>query len=403
MEKLSVLQWRTLVLCTLVAVIDGFDVSAMAVATPAVAHAWRAPLSLFGPALSASLLGLALGGAAGGPLGDRYGRRRILLVLFLIGLIATTFTGLAPQITPLTVGRFFTGLALGGTIPLGAAITAEFMPASRRRFLLVVMFTGHPLGGALAGIAAPSLIDAWGWPAVFFTGGLLPALLFFGLLAWLPESRECADQRKAAPLSSQSPKDSVQELLGPGRLSATLILWALFFATQFQLFFLASWLPSLLTQMGQSLARSSYAETTFELGGLAGALALGRYTNPKAPTRLLVVSYLVGAAAVVVIPLVAGITLMLFTVSALAGVGALASQLCLNAITTERYPSWIRATGLGWALSVGRIGSIVSPLVAGYLLTQNWSAASILTAAAGPPLLCALLAFMLPSKAENVA
>ncbi len=286
------------------------------------------------------------------------------------------------------------------------------MPPKRRAFLLVVMFTGHPLGGALAGLVSPDLIETFGWPSVFFAGGVLPVVILIAVFAVLPESPVILARRgqvsalnrvlsklgvtkdpvivraELAPNTTKASAVPIRELFAAGAGGTTLVLWALFFATQFQLFFLASWLPSLLTDMGHTLRTASFSATAFEIGGLVGAIALGQIASIKQPAKVLVPAYFAGSIAVGLIVVFNDNHLALFGLAAIAGVGALATQLCLNALTTQRYDAVIRATGLGWALSVGRLGSVASPLVAGTLLSAGASSANVLLLGVVPPLFC---------------
>ncbi len=411
-SRFRAIHFSVLVLCTLIAVVDGFDVTAMAAVAPTVAEDWSLSPGALGPALSASLVGLAFGGIIGGFVGDRFGRRPTLVAMFMVGIAATAYTGFAQDLDHLVLGRFLTGLGLGGTIPLGGAMVSEYMPRRSRAFLLVVMFSGHSLGGALAPLVAPWLIEEYSWRALFFAGGILPVVLVLAMVVWLPESmrnlavrggfdaklarlarridRTVAEAATGFVASLDPPQKSsvLWVLFGQGRAATTLLLWLIFFCTQFELFLLASWLPSLLNQTGYSLRESLQATTVFSFGGLFGTLAMGWLSDRNSPPLILVMAnaitfFAVGGLAWIVM---GGGTGLLIAATA-AGVGSLAAQLCLNAFASQVYPTVARGAGLGWALAVGRIGSISSPLVVGALLNAGMLPVTVLQLCMIPPLL----------------
>ena len=401
-----------ILLCTLVAIVDGFDTTSLAVIAPTIAHDWGLSLPSFAPALSASLVGMALGGAIGGMLGDRFGRRPIMILMFSIVTLGTLASGFVENIIQLEVLRLLTGFGIGGTIPLGAALVAEYMPKKLRSFLLVVMFSGHALGGTLAGLAAPALINNFGWHSVFIVGGIVPAALVVALLFLLPESARYLTTRgdpaarvraigllkRANPAASIAgnaeivtgeqviTRGTVRDLFAANRASQTIFLWITFFATQFVLFGLASWLTSLLTQAGHSQDVGAYAQMLHNLGGVFGSLAFGLLSD-RLSARPVLIGVNVGA-----ILFIAGLGAFAASEFSLwmalfSGVFVLAAQLCLNAYTTGLYPTALRATGVGWALSFGRLGSITSPLVAGALMARGWTPSSLFYAIAAVPLI----------------
>ena len=401
-----------ILLCTLIAIADGFDTTALAVIAPTIAKGWGLGLPSFAPALSASLVGMALGGATGGMLGDRFGRRPIIILMFSIVTVATLASGFAVNISQLEALRLLTGFGIGGTIPLGAALVAEYMPKKLRSFLLVVMFSGHALGGTLAGLTAPVLIHNFGWHGVFIAGGVVPAVLVVALLVFLPESaryltnRGGADARlramgllkRANPAVRLDPdaeivtgeqvaaRGSVRDLFAPNRASQTIFLWITFFATQFVLFGLASWLTGLLTQAGHSQDVGAYAQMLHNLGGVFGSLAFGLLSDRLSARPVLIG---VNFGAIVFIACLGAFAASPFSLwmAMFSGIFVLAAQLCLNAYTTGLYPTALRATGVGWALGFGRLGSITSPLVAGALMAQGWTPSSLFYAIAAVPLI----------------
>ncbi len=419
------LQIRVLALTMLIAVIDGFDVNVMGVVAPHVANYMGVAAGDLGLPLAASLFGLMIGGAVGGALGDRFGRRPALIGMFLLGLVATAATALAASIESLAFWRVMTGLGLGGTIPLGAALTAEFMPRRHRTFLVVLMFTGHPIGGALAAFIGPTIIEVAGWHAMFLVGGLLPLAAAVVLWIALPESPRfiflagrtdalkqlLSTLRPDVDLSNTviglAPTETrtfrLTDIVREGRGPLTALLWAVFFATQFSTFLLASWLPTLLAEAGLAKATATYAVMMFQIGGIVGSVAFGALSDRAPPA--LVLSAMYGIAVGSIFGLANNLSLggLLFALAFAAGTGAIGAQLCLNAFATSVYPAHIRATGLGWALSVGRIGAICGPLITGQLLLIGWQPTEIFQALAFVPAFCAASVFFLRARTADSA
>src|SRR5258707_3030149 len=180
---LSLVQVVLLVLCFLVVAVDGFDTAAIGFIAPALRTEWGATPAQLAPLFGAGLLGLMIGAFAFGPLADRLGRRAILALTVLFFGVASLASALAPSIGMLTLLRFVTGLGLGGAMPNAITLTSEYSPEGRRSFLVMIMFSGFPLGSALGGVAAAHLIAAYGWRSVLVLGGVLPLLLAPGLLA----------------------------------------------------------------------------------------------------------------------------------------------------------------------------------------------------------------------------
>ena len=182
------LQILTMVLCGLVAILDGFDTQAIAFVAPVIAKQWNVDTSAFGPVFGSGLLGLMFGALIFGPIADRFGRRAVIIwstVIFGIFAIATVTVD---SIYTLIAMRFLTGIGLGGAMPNIIALTSEYAPARRRATLVTLMFCGFPLGAVLGGLVSAPLMQRFGWQSVFYLGGFLPLVLAPVLWTFLPES-----------------------------------------------------------------------------------------------------------------------------------------------------------------------------------------------------------------------
>jgi MFS transporter, AAHS family, 4-hydroxybenzoate transporter len=280
------------------------------------------------------------------------------------------------------------------------------------------MFCGFSVGAALGGLLAAALIPHFGWRSVFVVGGVAPLLLVPVLALRLPESVRFlaltgrADDEVAGLLRSISPtavfapatRFVVQEPVLPGmpvlhlfrdgRTPVTLLLWVVFFMSLLDLYFLSNWLPTVLHDLGASLSTSAAIGSMLQVGGVVGTFALGSVID-RFSFRALALVYFIAVFAVGAIGQL-GHSVVLVTLAIFAaGFCIVGGQIAANALAATFYPTSVRASGVGWALGIGRVGSIVGPLVGGVLLTMKWSTAAVFMAAAAAALCAALAAFAL--------
>src|SRR5258708_13491249 len=189
-DRISIgrLQWATILLCGLVAILDGFDTQAIAFVAPLIAKDLQLEMSLFGPVFGAGLFGLMVGALVLGPAADHWGRKPVIIISTLVFGAFALLTPMIQSLNALLLLRFLTGLGLGGAMPNIIALTSEYSPKTKRATLVTLMFCGFPLGAVLGGLLSAQLMPKFGWPAVFYLGGILPLVLLPFLWAWLPES-----------------------------------------------------------------------------------------------------------------------------------------------------------------------------------------------------------------------
>jgi MFS transporter, AAHS family, 4-hydroxybenzoate transporter len=411
-------QLRLLMICAAVLFLDGFDTQSIGYVAPALAKEWGLTKGALGPVFSAGLFGLMIGALLFGPLADRIGRKKIIVFSTLAFGIGTLITAFVQDVNALLAIRFLTGLGLGGAMPNAIALTAEFNPRRRRATMVMIMFCGFSVGAALGGLLAAALIPQFGWRSVFVVGGALPLLLAPLLALRLPESVRFlvlagrAPARVTEMLGLIGPTTAfapatrfvvhepelaglpVLHLFRNGRTLVTLLLWVVFFMSLLDLFFLSNWLPTVLNDLGASVSAAAAIGSMLQVGGVVGAFALGSIID-RFSFRALALVYLIGVFAVGAIGQlghsVVFVTMAIFA----AGFCIVGGQIAANALAAGYYPTAVRATGVGWALGIGRVGSIVGPLVGGLLLTMKWSPAEVFVAAAGAALCAALAAFFL--------
>lgn len=412
----SAFQVRVASLCAAVIFLDGFDTQSINYVAPSIIKAWHVLPAALGPVFGFGLAGLALGALAGGPLADRFGRKPVILGSMLLFGLFSLLTVTADSITSLLVLRFATGLGLGGAMPNAIALTSEYSPMRRRATMIMAMFCGFSVGSLLGGYIAAQIIPAFGWTAIFWIGGALPVLLAILLAATLPESirvltlrdHESAKIRSillridpTQPLTpstrfrageARAPGLAVRQLFRGGRRTTTLLLWVMFFMNLLDLYFLASWLPTVLSQAGISVAMAIYTSLPLQGGGIAGALVLSLLIDGKRPFLVQAAAYLAASFCIACIGVAGTSVALLIVAIAAAGFCIVGSQIGANALAAMYYPTAIRSTGVGWALGIGRIGSIIGPLAGGVLLGWHLPTPSLFFCAAIPALIAAAAA-----------
>lgn len=408
-------QWRLLLLLILLLVTDGYDAQVLGYVIPALAQDWGLEKAAFGPVFSANLLGLTVGSLAVTPLADRFGVRRVLLCCVLLYASLTLLMVFASSLDSLMLARFLCGIGMGGAMPSAMALMADYAPPRLRTLMVTLAACGFSLGGAAGGFVAAGFIDHYGWQAVFLAGGVAPLLLFPFLALFLPESlpRLLRDappyarlqrvtarllpgwQVPAARIATDEPADSkltVVALFREGFARPTLLLWSTFFVSLILLYFMISWLPSLLQESGLALNQANLVTSLFLFAGTFGAVCLAWCADRMANKAHLLAGVLLGAALFsVLVGLNHDDPRWLVPSVFAAGFCIIGGQLTLNAFVSNFYPAQVRATGTGWALGVGRFGSILGPLLGSLLLTLHMPVEQIFFFCAVPALLGALL------------
>jgi len=408
-------------LCAIIAMLDGFDTQSIAYVAPRIAEDWGLERSAFGPIFAVGLLGLTAGAFILSPAADKYGRKKIIVLSTLIFGVFALLTAWSTNMTELMIYRFLTGVGLGAAMPNIIALTSEYAPQRLRATLVTVMFCGFPLGSTIGGLISSWLIAHYDWHSVFVLGGVLPLLMVPVLMILLPESLRFmvangASAKQIEPIvrkldPAADPADfvrtlrdeqptaktgfSVFELFRGGRAPTTLLLWMAFFMNLLVMYFLVNWLPTLLRSAGLPLEKAILSTATLNLGGVVGAIVLGRLIDKRSPYLVLGLAYTASAGFIAMLAM-GGTNLQILLVgAALSGFGVVGAQIGCNALAASVYPTAIRATGVGWALGVGRIGAIVGPLAGGVFLAAAWTPQSIILTSVAPALLAAVAVFAL--------
>src|SRR5204863_5230898 len=181
-QRIGPLQLRVAALCTLIQICDGYDINSIGVAVPSLTHAWSLPGPAFTTAFVWSSIGILVGALSSGPIGDRFGRKPLLLASIAIFGFASLLSAFAGSLTMLAVLRFFTGVGIGGAMPGTVALTGDYTPQRWRATVIMATFTGAPIGGFVCGQIAGLLLPSFGWPGIFIVGGIVPLLILVALV-----------------------------------------------------------------------------------------------------------------------------------------------------------------------------------------------------------------------------
>jgi AAHS family 4-hydroxybenzoate transporter-like MFS transporter len=408
----SPFQQRLVAAASLLIVLDGADNQLLSNAIPAMMREWDLPRAAFATASAAAPFGMILGGLGGGILGDRIGRSAALLGSVSCFAALTVLVAFVDGLTTLTVARFLAGLGLGGAMPNAAALTAEFVPQRQRPIAITLTIVCIPLGGVLAGLAAGTVIPAFGWRVLFAAGGLVPlllALIFFKLLPESPtflagvrrrwpelratlrrmghdiaEDVAFVDQTGGAGAS----RGSIADLFAPALRRDTLALIGAFGSCLLAIWMGFLWIPAMLTDpsVGFAQPQASLALSLFNFGGVAGAIA-GALLIQRIGSRAALLSIAALAIAVSLamaqMPLRAEALTLAMVMFAASGALLNAVQATMYALAAHVFPTAIRGTGVGATVAVGRVGNVAASYVGSWaLLTggpplyfQMWAAA----------------------------
>ena len=402
------LQIRVFTLSMLCLIMDGFDVQAMGYVAPALIRDWGIGGPALGPVFAAANFGVLLGSLIFSMVADKIGRRPVMVVATFFFSVLTIATAYAQDLTQLLWLRFISGIGLGCIIPQATALVGEFSPKKSRVTLMMCITVGFTVGAAIGGFVAAWLIPAFGWRSVFIFGGAVPLVIAVAMATSLPESLQflAVRQKKTGALvkwlrqldpklvvnegtvfvANEESKEGVPffHLFRDGRGAVTLLFWVVNFMNIMMLYSLANWLPTLVTGMGYPQQTAVLVGTVLQVGGTVGTFGLAWLIARRGFVPVLTFTFALAAISIAFIGQ-PGISLAtLVVVVFIAGWCVVGGQPGLNAMSGSFYPTYLRSTGVGAGLGVGRAGGIVGPYVGGILLAQQWSSQQLFWAAALP-------------------
>ncbi len=381
-------QIKLIVWSILIALIDGYDIAAIAFAAPHLIADWHVAPKSLGLVLSASNFGILFGSQIFGWIGDRYGRKTALILSNLLFGVFTFAAAYSTDLTQLSWLRLIAGLGIGGVIPNAVAINAESAPRHLRATLAIIAVGTVPMGGALAGFVGAALVPQYGWQILFEIGGIVPVVIALAAIFGLPESikymaiHESQRPKIEALLAAirpgfkvppnarfviedehQFPSSSPIYLFRDGLAVITPLTWLMFAFNLMGYFFLISWTPTLMTAAHATPAVAALSGAALQVGGTVGALTLCWWLQRH---RFLAIAIMFAIAVPIVGAIgYAGVSspAVLLTATFFAGVLVLGIQSGINVVGALIYPTSLRANGSGWQLGIGRFGAILGPFM----------------------------------------
>jgi AAHS family 3-hydroxyphenylpropionic acid transporter len=391
------LQARTLVLCLLVAMVEGFDLQTAGVTAPKVAPEFAMDPTQVGWFFSSSTLGLLIGAVAGGRLSDRYGRKSMLIVALMLFGCGSLFTGAASDFPLLLFARWLTGLGLGGALPNAVALTAEIGSHARRAVRVAMMAAAMPIGGTVCALVA-AWADSLSWRVIFQIGGVLPLILVAMLVFLLPES---AAFRAARSATGENRPSLYWTLFGARRARTTVLLWSAFLTTLAVSYLMINWLPSLLVGKGYTRPQAALGALIYGLGGSVGGMSFGGLLGIGRTNLITAAAYLGIGGSALLLAWCSGDFVPALIAAGLLGFFVNGGQFILYGVSSTFYPTLVRGTGVGSALSMGRVGAFAGPLLAGALLSAGGNPTSVLVAILPLTAIAGLSAVLLMRLAIN--
>jgi AAHS family 4-hydroxybenzoate transporter-like MFS transporter len=424
-QPMSPFQIWTMVLCGLVLVMDGFSTQTLGALALPVSVSTRIPVSAFGPIFSASLFGYMLAALATGPVADRWGRKWPIIVSTLAVAVFSILTARATSFNEIFAFRFLTGLGIGGAMPNVVALASEYAPKRLLSVVVAMLFCGMPLGSMLCGVISSAMLSTWGWQWVFYIGGILPIALSLVLIFALAESVQFmvvqgGDSRKVtkllariSPVNAETPagvqiaaqqkgpkRVPVKQLFTEGRSIGTILLWIPNFMNLLLMYFLINWLPALLKESGMSVSAGVLAISFYNFGGILGSFVEGWLLNGFGAYMVLLAEFGLCSLFIASLATFSGSFPIVIAIAFTLGFLVTGAQAGLNVSSARFYPTSMRSTGVGWSLGIGRIGSVVGPLIAGSFLSAGWNPFQVLLSGAAAAL-CAWIAILVSNPATG--
>ncbi|MEM7077134.1 MAG: MFS transporter [Pseudomonadota bacterium] len=407
-------------MCMLFNLLDGFDITAMAVVANPVGEELGLGADRLGWLFSAALAGMMAGAMLLAPLSDRYGRRLVVIVALGVVACAVLLIAVTSNLAGLVFLRFISGCGAGAILASQAALAAEYSPPKFRAAIVAIVTSGYPLGAMSTSLVAQWLLPEYGWRSMFIFGGVLTLLMSVIAITSLPESirfllvqqpanalarvnatlqrfRKPALDRLPAPPATvhDGPENFLRVLLGASYRRQTLFLWSAFFMCVSTLYFLQSWIPKLVEDSGFSAADGRSAFFLFNFGGVCGIYLMSALSTRWSLNSLIAQFAILAGISMMLFANVEGDRLVIAALILVVGILQQGAFTGLYPAAAAVYPTRVRSAGIGWAIGLGRFGAVVGPALAGYLIAAGFGLSFNFFVFAIPMFIGALLAYRL--------
>ena len=423
-DKGSITSQQILVvaLCFVFNMLDGFDITAMAVVASSVSSDLSLTDDLLGWIFSFALAGMMVGAMVLAPVADIIGRRVLIILSLLLVGVSILLTSKADSLGPFIILRFVSGMGAGALLACQASLAAEYSPEKYRALSVALVTAGYPTGAMMTSVVAGFIMPEYGWRSMFVFGGLIT--LGMVVVAWLmiPESlkyllekqpknalikiNEILQKLKHSPIdelpeSIKSHKNkttllnNMRMLLSPKYRSLSLTLWTAFCCAYATLYFLMSWIPKLMENAGYDMAAGRNAFFLFNLGGVIGIYLLGYLSIKWKLTNLIFNLSIASAISMIAFALAPNELNTLLILKVVIGILQQSAFTGLYGVAAKAYPTEIRSTGVGWAIGLGRIGAVIGPALAGYLILAGYDMSANFMFFSIPMIVCGFIAYRL--------
>jgi benzoate transport len=390
---MSTLQLLAVAITVGLTALDGFDVLSISFASPGIAAEWGIDRAALGVVLSMELMGMALGSIVLGGVADRIGRRPTMLgclVLMTLGMFMVTTV---KQIPELQVWRFTTGLGIGGLLAASNAVAAEFANLRRRNLCVSLMAVGYPLGAVSGGLIVAQLLQGHDWRSVFYFGAAITAA-FIPLVLLMPESVHWLAQKQPAgalerinraltrmghavigalpAIPAEVRKRSVSDIFAPGLIMTTVLCALAYFFHIMTFYFMLKWVPKIVVDMHFPASAAAGVLVWANVGGALGGTVVGLITQRVGLKQVTIGAMLLSSVMVVLFGRSAPDLIELSVLCAAAGFFTNGVIVGMYAIFAQAFPTHVRATGTGFAIGIGRGGSVLAPITAGFLFKWGY-------------------------------
>ncbi|RMI28816.1 MFS transporter [Nocardia stercoris] len=380
-------------LCFLTTVADGYDLIVYGATVPKLLHepGWHLTPGAAGAIGSWTLAGLMVGFLVAGPLSDRLGRRKIMIMGVAWFSVGSLVCSLAQSPEFLGAARFLTGIGLGGVVPSAIALTVEFAPKHRRQLYNGLTLTGYSIGGIISALAAIALLPDHGWrmlyaiaalyalilPIMYFT--LPESLNFLVLQGKSDEARKAAErygldldeavaEHGTSPIAVEPGSSrGYRQVIASGNRTAVALFAVVCFCGQLISYGLNTWLPQLMRQAGYPLGSALQFLLVMQIGAIVGMVGGALLGDRFGPRWVVAAFFLVGGISLVVLSQRLEVGLLMLAVAG-AGLGSIGTTALGYGYIATHFPASCRGSALGITVGLGRVGAIVGPLVGGWVI-----------------------------------
>lgn len=414
-RPMNLQQYGVVLICVLINMIDGYDILALAQAGAALKREWGMSDAVLGTLLSMNLVGMALGALGVSPVADQWGRRPAMLICLTFMSLGMAISAMSDGFGLMTVGRLITGVGIGGMTSTAGTMALEYANVRWREFSTAAVASAYPVGTIIGAVVAVSVLDSYGWRGIFWVGAALSATLLPIAFLWLPESLDflLTRQPKGAlettnkvlrrmnvveitalpprPADSGDNSTALSEIMR--REHRNELLFKLFIAhalNMFAWYFIINWGPPLVAEATGSDATGARYSAWVSYGGIVGGLAGGYLCGRVGVKRMMWITMVSLAGLIALFGQFTGNQQALWVIAPLMGAALFGSAVANWLTIAYAFPPHLRATGLGFATTAGRVGSIFGPIVGGALLDVPLGVGTVCLIMGVPAILAAL-------------